>query len=264
MEADFLFLGTGGSAGVPMIGCHCPVCLSKDSHNQRLRPSALLTASGKKILIDAGPDLRTQALRSHIDFLDGVLLTHAHFDHIAGLDELRTYYLMHRKALPVLLSRPTYDDVRHRFDYFFQEKSWERSLTAQLEFTVLEQERGMSEFLGLPIQFMRYEQAAMPVTGYRFGPLAYLSDIRQYPESIFEDLRGVKILIISCLREASSMMHFSVEEAIDFARKVGAEKTYLTHMSHELEHHKTNARLPGDIQLAYDGLSLRFTYGKNE
>ncbi len=244
-----------------MIGCPCPVCSSLDPCDNRLRPSGLLVTAGKRLLIDAGPDLRLQALRYRIDHLDGILITHSHFDHIAGLDELRAYYLLHRSPLPVLLSKPTYLDLRRRYDYFFQERSREASLPAQLDFHVIEEERGEISFLGLDIGFMRYEQSNMPVTGFRFGPFAYISDIRQYPETIFEDLAGVDTLVLSMLRQETSFMHLNLEEALAFARKVGASRTYFTHMSHEVEHAAISALLPKGVHLAYDGLKLEWNHG---
>ena len=241
-----------------MIGCPCPVCSSLDPCDKRLRPSGLLAIGGRKLLIDAGPDLRLQALRYHIDHLDGILITHSHFDHIAGLDELRAYYLLHRSPLPVLLSQPTYLDLRQRYDYFFKERIPGVSLPAQLDFHVIEEERGEISFLGLDIGFMRYEQSSMPVTGFRFGHFAYISDIRQYPETIFQDLSGVDILVLSMLRQETSFMHLNLEEALTFARKVGAARTYFTHMSHEVEHAAVSSLLPNGVYLAYDGLKLEW------
>jgi len=260
-QAQFLFLGTGASSGVPMIGCTCKVCLSTDVRNKRLRPSGLILLKDKKLLIDSGPDFRQQALTHHINHLDGVLLTHSHYDHIGGLDELRIYYLRTRKPLPVLLSDPTYQDIKRRYDYFFRERSLNLSLAAQLEFQILDQERGKTEFLGTQIHYMRYSQAGMPVTGYRLSNFAYVSDIQNYPETIFADLSGVEILVLSALRHESSFMHFNIEEGVAFARKVGAKKIFFTHLGHELDYTKTNALLPDDIRLAYDGLVVDFDNG---
>jgi phosphoribosyl 1,2-cyclic phosphate phosphodiesterase len=260
MKAEFLFLGTGGSSGIPMIGCTCRVCTSSDPHNKRLRPAGLITCNKKRLLIDCGPDFRQQALCYHIDHLDGVVLTHSHFDHVAGLDELRVYYLLHRiPPLPVLVSEPTLRELKGRSDYLFREKSTTGSLTAQLDFQVITEERGTAHFLGFEVKHIRFDQAGMPVTGYRFGSLAYISDIRTFPETIYADLAEIKILVLSALRYESSRLHFNLNEAIAFAQKVGAEETYFTHMAHELDHAQTNARLPKGVQLAYDGLKLTFT-----
>lgn len=261
MQGDFLFLGTGPSTGIPLIGCHCEVCSSKNPQNQRLRPSAFLNLDGKKILIDSGPDFRLQALRYGIEQIDGVLLTHAHFDHIAGLDELRIFFLRSKKKMPILLSAATYEDLRQRYTYLFLEKNPETSLTAQLDFHVLPSKRGNIDFLGLNIGYTSYVQGTMPVTGFRFGTLAYISDIRIYPESIFEDLFQTEILILSALRETPSYMHLSIEEAISFSQKIAPQATYFTHLGHEVEHVTISEMLPKGVYLSYDGLKLDFMYG---
>ncbi len=242
-----------------MVGCHCAVCTSEDSRNKRLRPSGLITIEGKKLLIDTSPDFRAQILRSGVDHLDGVLLTHTHFDHIAGLDELRTFYLINRQVIPILASLETLENLKRRYDYLFKEKMWGISLAAQLHFQVLENSRGETTFLDIPLSYMTYEQGGMQVNGYRFGEFAYVSDIHNYPETIFEDLKGVRYLVLSALRRDPSPVHFTVEEAVSFAKKVQAEKTWFTHISHEIDHLTTEAALSEGFSLAYDGLSIEFS-----
>lgn len=254
--AKFLFLGTGASAGIPMIGCKCKVCLSNDPHNKRLRPSALLTIENKNLLIDPCPDFRQQALRSGMTHLEGILLTHTHYDHIGGIDEVRVFYLIHKQPIPVLLSASSFEDLKKRYHYLFKEKSWGMSLTAQLTFQVLEEKRGEISFLGLPIRYLSYEQGGMEVTGYRFGKFAYISDIREYPETVFKDLQGVEILVLSALRHTLSPMHLNVEEAIAFANKIGPKRVYFTHIAHDIEHAAASKQLPSGIQFAYDGLEI--------
>lgn len=256
MKGKLLFLGTGGSAGIPMMGCDCAVCASTDPCNKRLRPSVLLTIGGKKLLIDTGPDLRAQALSFHVTHLDGVLLTHTHFDHIAGLDELRSFYVIKRQVLTILAASYTIEELKRRFFYLFQGKNAEVSLTAQLHFEALQGERGETTFLDIPLRYMTYEQGGMKVTGFRFGTFAYICDISKYDDSLFEDLQGVNTLVLSAIRMGASRVHFTVDEAVAFAKRVGATHTYLTHISHELDHEKTNAYLPHGIALAYDGLEI--------
>lgn len=252
------FLGTGGSMGIPVIGCHCPVCLSTLSVNQRLRPSAMLSVGDRDILIDCGPDFREQALKYKISKIDGLLLTHAHHDHTAGIDELRIYCLRNKESLACLLSEETALDIKRRFYYIFDEKNSYAQLTTKFSLEILKGERGKTNFLDLEIGHMTYEQGGMKVNGFRIGSLAYVTDIREYPETIFEDLEGVQTLILSALRFTPSHLHFTVDEAIEFSQRVGAKETWLTHIAHELDHEKTNAYLPSNIKLAYDSLKLDF------
>lgn len=239
-----------------MVGCTCAVCTSANPKDHRLRPSGLLTLGEKRFLIDCGPDLRYQALKYNIDYIDGVLITHTHFDHVGGLDEIRTYYLLHGQIMPTLVSLETLQGLKHRYDYLFAEKTWGKSLAAQLYFHVLEEERGETEFVHTAVQYVSYEQGKCPVNGYRFGTFAYVSDIRKYPETIFEDLQGVETLVLSAQREKSSQMHFSFDEGINFSKRVGAKRTYFTHINHETSHEKVNKKLPKGFELAYDGLRI--------
>lgn len=256
MKGSFLFLGTAGSAGVPVIGCGCPVCLSPSPFNRRSRPSGLLKVEGLSILIDVGPDFHGQALRYKIDTLDGLILTHTHYDHIAGIDELRIYYLRSQKKLPCLLSKMSFDDLKKRYYYLFQPIGEVPTLSAQLDIHLLPEDQGEKEFLGLKIVYVSYLQGSTKVNGFRIGDFAYISDIREYDPSIFKSLRGVKTLVVSALREEQSMLHFSLAEAVDFARTVGASQTWITHISHGMDHEAINRKLPQSIQLGYDGLEL--------
>ncbi len=257
-SASLRFLGTGGSMGIPVIGCDCSVCTSSDPNNKRQRTSALLTVGDKKILIDCGPDFHAQALHFHINTLDGVILTHAHNDHTAGLDELRVYHMRSHKPLPLLLSQATYDDIKQRFNYIFTKEDTFYKLTSKFEIKLLSDERGKVEFLGIPLSYLTYEQARMKVNGFRFGNLAYITDIRDYPETIFADLKGVETLVLSSLRFTPSPLHLSLDEAVEFAQRAGARKTWLMHIAHELDHERSNAYLPENIKLAYDGLLVNF------
>ncbi len=254
-KGRFLFLGTGASAGVPVVACSCPVCLSTNPKNKRMRPSALLSIDEKKILIDVGPDFRMQAINNKIDKIDGVLVTHTHYDHVAGIDELRAFYLLHNRSVPLLASKESIEELRLRYHYLFAPKK-SKGLAAQIEFQELEGERGELLFQGIALRYTSYFQAAMKVNGFRFGSLAYISDIYDYPPTIFEDLRGVEILIVSALRNTLSPVHFTFDEAVAFAERVGARQTYFTHISHESDHDEIEARLPPEVRLAYDGLEL--------
>lgn len=260
MKGSFLFLGTGGSAGIPEIGCKCSICTSSSERNKRLRSSGLVRVAGRNFLIDSGPDFRVQALKHKIDQIDGLLLTHTHYDHIGGIDDLRIFYVRSRKAIPCLLSKESYEELKKRYYYFFQSKKDEASLTAQLDFQILPNHLGETEFAGIRVGYCTFFQGEMQVTGFRIGDFAYVSDIRHYEDSIFSALKGVRHLVLSSLKPAGSVFHFSFDEVIEFGKRVGAQHTWITHLGHFTDHEEGNALLPPEVRLAYDGLELEFHY----
>jgi phosphoribosyl 1,2-cyclic phosphate phosphodiesterase len=249
-DHQLLFLGCGSSVGVPVSLCTCEVCHSSDTHNQRLRSSVYIEMDQKRLLIDVGPDFRQQALKYDINQLDGVLLTHSHYDHVGGLNDLKPYSFFIDNSLPILLSKETALDIQQRYDYLFYKRLF------QLE--VLRGAYGETVFNGIKIGYGTYYQSGMPVNGFRMGSLAYLTDVRQYDSSIFEQFKGVKTLIISALRFTSSDIHLTVDEAIAFSKRLGVEQTWLTHLSHDLDYEKSNAYLPKNVRMAYDGLKINF------
>jgi phosphoribosyl 1,2-cyclic phosphate phosphodiesterase len=251
----FQILGTGASLGVPVIGCGCATCKSPLKENKRSRTAALLTYKNKKILIDAGTDFREQALQYQINQIDGLIITHSHNDHIAGLDDLRAFFLTRTIPIPCLMSKETHQDLKHRYPYIFDNKKTE-SMIPQFSVKELQNERGELVFEGIKLKYFTYVQQGMSVLGLRFGDFAFVTDIKKYDETIFEDLQGVKTLVISALRFTSSTMHFTVDEAIAFSKKVKAQNTYLTHMAHEIEYETASQKLPEGVFLAYDGLTI--------
>lgn len=258
LPATFQFLGTGASLGVPVIGCDCAVCLSGDSRNRRLRTAALIKLGHKNILIDCGPDFRQQALRCGLGRIDGVILTHTHYDHIAALDELRIFSLRDEAPLPTLSSESTCNEVKERFPYLFSPSLYDAKLISRLDWQLLKGKEGVENFAGLTLHYVTYEQAGTEVNGYRFGNLAYLTDIRHYPPAIFASLQEIDILVISALRFTPSLFHFSIDEAIEFAEKTGAKEVWLTHIAHEVDYEKGTYYLPQNFHLAYDELELPF------
>lgn len=260
MKGQFLFLGTGGSVGIPIIGCDCDVCLSSNPYNKRLRPSGLISIGQKKILIDVGPDFRQQALRCGISNIDALLLTHIHSDHIAGIDDLRIFYFRNKKEIDCYLSEDTFEDLKIRYHYIFRPVDSLPTISAQLGLHLLKEEIGSFTCQNYKISYMSYSQGGIKVTGFRIGNLAYVSDIKEYPDTIFKALEGVDILILSALKKDRSPVHFNIDEAIEFSNLIKPKKTYLTHLSHELDHDQTNQELPKDIRLAYDGLEVEFKY----
>lgn len=255
MNGSFLFLGTGASAGVPVIGCKCAVCTSTSPKNKRFRPSGLIEIGGKTLLIDIGPDFRSQALAHGIATIDGLLLTHTHYDHIAGIDEVRVFNVRQKKAIPCLLSRESLEEIQKRYYYFFNKEG----LSAKLDFVPVDDAMGQVDFLGLRVGYCSFSQGGMKVTGFRVGDFAYISDIQKFDDTIFTALEGVSTLVLSALMPEKSSFHLSFEQAADFAKRVGASKTWITHLGHSLEHDALNALLPPNIRIAFDGLKLEFT-----
>ncbi len=263
MEGALLFLGTGGSTGVPLVGCSCSVCTSLHPHNQRLRSSVLLTVHQRSLLIDVGPDFRQQALRYGISHLDGLLVTHTHFDHIAGIDDLRPLNFHQKRPIPLLASSTTILHLQARCPHLFAPRPSDCWATARFILEELPSSRGEVIFCGIPIQYMTYLQGDHEVTGFRWGNFAYLIDVKQFDDDVFHDLVGVDVLVLNALRETPSLMHLSVQEAIEFSRRVGARKTYFTHIGHEMDC-AVQTQLPDGYMLAYDGLQIALHKEKDE
>ncbi|OGN74982.1 MAG: hypothetical protein A3G30_05220, partial [Chlamydiae bacterium RIFCSPLOWO2_12_FULL_49_12] len=258
MKGRLLFLGTGASTGTPVIGCSCAVCRSDSSCNRRLRPSALVDIGGKRLLVDCGPDFREQALKFGIVSLDALFLTHHHYDHMGGVDELRVFSFGEKKEpIPCFLSEKTFEALKQRCPYLMQPFCQDPLPWARLEFFLLEKER--MEFQGIEIGVVRYLHKGSEVTGFRFGTLAYLPDMGAYSNGVIASLRGTEVLIADALKEEKSEAHLSLEEAIEFAKRVGAKRTYFTHIAHEMDHLKAGRRLPEKMELAYDGLEVEFS-----
>lgn len=248
-----LFLGTGTSHGVPMIGCDCDVCRSSDPRDTRFRPSVYLTLDDDtRVLIDATPDLRSQALAHDIRRVDALVVTHAHADHIMGLDEIRRYNHMTKRAMPVFADARTADGIRRTFGYAFSEIAAGGGVP-QVDLRLIDGpfQVGAAEVVPVPIRHGQWH-----ILGFRFGRFAYLTDCNDVPAASRPLLEGLDVLVLDALRRRAHPTHFTLSEAIATAKEIGARQTYFTHIAHDLGHAATSAELPPGMALAYDGLGL--------
>lgn len=262
MKGRLTFLGTGTSMGVPTVGCSCAVCTSPDAKDRRLRPSVLLrwdepgeTCRSRVVVIDTGPDFREQALRQHLTHVDAVLYTHAHADHILGMDDLRPLsFVAHRHGLPIPLyaSEDTAAVLERIYDYTFS-PSATYATRARVEIRPLRDRTLVHgvEFVRIPVL-----HGDMEVAGFRFGDTAYLTDVSSIPEPSFALLQGLETLVLPALRHKPHPCHANLEQAVTWARRIGAPHTWLTHIAHELPHEETNRALPRGVALAHDGLEI--------
>ena len=248
LEGLLTFLGTGTSTGVPQIGCTCEVCCSQNVKDKRLRSSVLIDINNTKILIDAGPDMRQQLLTHQISHLNGVLITHEHYDHVGGLDDIRplgetTIYCEHKVMQTIYRTMP----------YCFSEKKYPGVPRIELK-EITENDFYLNDIKITPIRVMH---AKLPILGYRIGDFTYLTDVKTMPETSFEKLKGLKILIINALRQEEHIAHLNLQDAIEISKKIDAETTYFTHFSHDLGlHDEINKLLPEKIHLSFDNLSI--------
>lgn len=256
MKDSITFLGTGTSQGVPMIGCNCSVCKSADPRDKRLRCSALIVYKGLRLLIDAGPDFRQQILRADVRHLDAILLTHHHKDHTGGLDDVRSFNYLEKRSFPIYCETSVQESLKKEYYYVFDdEKPYPGAPEMELH-TITSLPFSINGVGITPIRAMHFK---LPILGFRFGDLAYVTDANYIPESEFEKLEGVRVFVINTVREDKHISHYSLSEAIDVAQKVGAEKTYLTHLSHLLPAHSVLAgMLPDGMEPAFDGLKVEF------
>jgi phosphoribosyl 1,2-cyclic phosphate phosphodiesterase len=250
-----LFLGTGTSHGVPMIGCDCDVCRSVDPRDNRMRPSILVECDdGMRVLVDTTPDLRAQALRHDIRRVDAILYTHSHADHVMGLDEVRRYNMLQKRPMPIYGDAGTLRELRRTFAYIFESDAPKGG--------------GVPDLRLFPIAgpFCLGHQSVEPVPikhgpwnifGFRFGGFAYLTDCNGIPDDSLRLLEGLDCLVLDALRKRPHPTHFTIEEAVVMARRVGARRTLFTHIAHELGHEATCASLPAGMALAHDGLVIQ-------
>lgn len=247
------FLGTGTSQGVPVIACECAICTSTDMRNNRLRSSVMIETQGKVIVIDSGPDFRYQMLREKVQQLDAILITHEHKDHIAGLDDVRAFNFKHDREIDVYAEERVQNALKNEFSYIFSGMNYPGLPRVILHHI---KEKGMN-VQGVEITPIRALHYKLPVFGFRIGDFTYITDAKTISEEEKEKIKGTKVLVLNALRRDEHISHFTLEEAIVLAKEIGAEQTYLTHISHQLGlHEEVNVELPEGVYLAYDRLSL--------
>jgi phosphoribosyl 1,2-cyclic phosphate phosphodiesterase len=255
-EIELLFLGTGTSAGIPMIGCHCDVCRSADPHDKRTRPSVVISQGGTRVLVDTTPELRLQCVANDVHAIDAVVYTHAHADHLMGLDDVRRFNVVRGGPLDVWADDRTFATLRTCFGYAFREPDpAQKVFRPHLVHRTIDAGRpfDIGPMRWTPVPLLHGE---LPVLGFRVGRLAYCTDVSQIPASSYPLLEGLDVLVLDALQHRKHTTHFSLEEAVEQARKIGARQTLFTHIAHALPHEQTNRTLPEGVRLAHDGLRV--------
>lgn len=254
MNAVLTVLGSGTSMGVPTIGCNCRVCTSTDPHDHRTRPSVLVQYDGRSILIDTTPDFRQQAIREKITRLDAILYTHAHADHILGLDDVRPISFKSESKIPLYAQEKTAEAVESIFRYIF-DANYKYGGIARVE---MKRINGSLELFGARFEPVKVVHGEAEIHGFRFGSAAYLTDFSAIPEESKARLRGLDILFLDALRHRPHPTHSTVANSLSLVEELQPRRAFFTHISHDLPHEETNRNLPEHVRLAHDGLKLEF------
>ncbi len=253
-------LGSGTSQGIPIVGCKCPTCTSKNPKDKRLRVSVYIETDftddkkNLKLLIDTSPDFRQQMLLNHITDIDAVLYTHHHIDHIMGLDDIRQINQLQRKVVDIYGNEDTISHIRKTFSYIFDEDTYRGGGIPEVNTRIISQEKFTIK--GVEIVPLEYYHGPTIVFGYRIGGFAYMTDCSFIPEEQYSKLKNLKLLIIDALRHRPHPTHFNFDQAVEAAQRVGAAQTYFTHMTHDILHDADSVKLPSRIGIAYDGLKI--------
>jgi phosphoribosyl 1,2-cyclic phosphate phosphodiesterase len=250
------FLGSGTSAGVPMIACDCDVCTSPDKKDNRLRPSIMVQSPTTSFVVDTTPDFRFQMLRENVKKLDAVLFTHPHKDHIAGLDDVRAFNFFYKPVMELYANSLTEEAIKREFPYAFADKKYPGVPELNLN-TITNEPFMIGDIPVIPVLVWHLK---MPVLGFRFGKFTYITDANRIEDSEKEKIKGSEVVVLNALRKQHHISHFTLAEAIDVVQGLKIPKAYFTHISHQLgRHNEIEAELPAEIHLAYDGLVLEFT-----
>ncbi|MGA8596141.1 MAG: MBL fold metallo-hydrolase [Bryobacteraceae bacterium] len=253
-RASILVLGSGTSIGIPMIGCHCKTCRSADPRDQRLRPSILIKLDQSRVLIDTGPDFRTQALRHGIERIDAVLYTHSHADHILGLDDLRPFNYMQSSDIPIYGSAETLEVIEHTFEYVFDGKPSQSSRPRLTSIRCSDGDR--FNIAGLEFEAVKAFHGKLEVFGFRFADCAYLTDHSSIPDQSMRRLRNLDVLFLDALRYNAHPTHQTIEQSLQTVQELNPKRAFFTHISHDVLHAPAEARFPEHVRLAYDGLEI--------
>jgi phosphoribosyl 1,2-cyclic phosphate phosphodiesterase len=252
-EIKVTFLGTGTSIGVPVITCDCPVCMSENEHDKRLRTSVMVQVQNRTFVIDCGPDFRIQMLREKVMNLDAVIFTHEHRDHIAGLDDVRAFNYVLNKKIDIYGTKQVMEAIRIEFPYIFSDSRYFGAPQLTVHYIDSKPFR-INNVEFTPIQVLHEN---LPVNGYRIGDFTYITDASAISDEEKEKIRGSKVIVLNALRNSRHVSHFSVSEAVEILQDLAPEAAYLTHLSHFVGlHDEVNSRLPENIRLAYDGLTV--------
>jgi phosphoribosyl 1,2-cyclic phosphate phosphodiesterase len=250
-----IFLGTGTSQGVPVISCNCKVCSSSNQKDKRLRTSLLLKLNATTIVIDTGPDFRQQMLQNQVKMVDAVLFTHEHKDHISGMDDIRAYNYVSKKAMPIYATKRVQEALKREYHYVFSNYTYPGIPQVDL-FDITDEPLNLFGETIIPINVMHYE---LPVKAFRIRGLTYITDANFISENEIKKIVGSEILIVNALRNEPHISHFNLEEALELIERINPKKAYLTHISHLLGDHETVIKsLPENVFLAYDGLKINF------
>jgi phosphoribosyl 1,2-cyclic phosphate phosphodiesterase len=247
------FLGTGTSQGVPVVACQCPVCLSDNPKDKRLRASVMIETDNLRLIIDAGPDFRQQMLQHQVRHLNGILLTHEHVDHIFGLDDIRAFNWVQKQATDIYAEERVQIAIRRIFDYVFATDKYPG--IPQMHLHLIENKS--FKIGNLEIMPIRGFHHKLPVFGFRFGKLAYVTDVNRLEKAEIDKLRGLEVLVVNALRKEDHISHYSLSQALEVIAEVKPGKAYLTHLSHQMGfYNEVQAELPENVFLSYDGLEI--------
>ena len=246
------FLGTGTSQGVPVIGCECEVCLSKNSKDKRLRSSVLIEKNDKNIIIDTGPDLRQQSLKNNITKIDLVLYTHAHRDHVSGIDELRSFNFIQKSSIKAFGNKELVNQLKKDYSYIFQNQNYPG--LPQVDLQIVENKFSYNDIDIIPVKAYHHK---LKILGYRINDFTYITDAKTIKNEELQKIQGSKVLVLNCLQIEKHISHFNLDEALNLVEKLDVEKVYFTHISHNLGlYEKINSILPKNVSLAYDNLKI--------